>query len=135
MTKSGSGTAGSASVLDLVSLSRACQNSWRRPRSRWDMVGTFALVSGHTPLSWHLEKRDRRDLRSVRVGPTRAPIDDDISDDPDDSCTSNNAHDSPKTTLLCLVTRSARSWQCGGQGSNARPGNDAANMRPNRQNR
>jgi hypothetical protein len=44
-------------------------------------------------------------------------IADDISDDnPDDSCTSNYAHDSAKTALSCLVTRSARSWQCGGQG-------------------
>jgi len=44
-------------------------------------------------------------------------IADDISDDnPDDSCTSNYAHDSPKTALSCLVTRSARSWQSGGQG-------------------
>jgi hypothetical protein len=30
------------------------------------MVGTFALVSGRTGLFWHLQKRDRRDLKSVQ---------------------------------------------------------------------
>ena len=36
------------------------------PGFPWDMVGTFALVSSQAGLSWHLQKRDRRDLKSAQ---------------------------------------------------------------------
>jgi hypothetical protein len=41
---------------------------------------------------------------------------DDSSDDRDDSGPLNYDRYSPKMHLPCLVTTSARSWQCGGQG-------------------
>jgi hypothetical protein len=45
-----------------------------------------------------------------------AVADDDSDDNPDDSCTPNNAHDCTKMVVSCLITAPARSWQCGGQG-------------------
>lgn len=48
--------------------------------------------------------------------PRRNIADDNCDDNPDDSCTPNNAHDNAKMVLSCLVVYFARSWQCGGQG-------------------
>ena len=55
-----------------------------------------------------------RSFGTKRPCSSRRPRCDDNSDDnPDDSCTPNNAHNSRKTVLSCLVRYCAWSWQCG----------------------
>jgi hypothetical protein len=53
---------------------------------------------------------------SCSTSATQRIADDNSDDNPDYSCTPDNAHNCPKTVLSCLVTHSACSWQCGGQG-------------------
>ena len=70
-------------------------------------------------------------------------LDADCDDNRDDSCPLNDGGYSVNSALLCLVTRSAYSWQCGDQGSSplssthfhrrlsaTEPIDDASAMRP-----
>jgi hypothetical protein len=50
-------------------------------------------------------------------GPSSQTDDDNPDDNLDDNCALNNHRYTAESSLSCLVTASACSWQCGGTGS------------------